>query len=172
MKPVMLPAHRRFLILDQGVYSVLSNALINGAIAWAVNRKLESMPFSGDPGLVLNAVLMALLLPLLVCLIVTPLVARKVRSGALPPLPSVAWQAGASVGLARRSTGLRALVLGMGGVGLVAAPILALWALLGPSQLSLSGFVLFTALFAGLLAALATPLTAWWAMLNASSAAS
>lgn len=160
----MLAVHRRFLLLDQGLYSVISNMLINGAIAWAINRKIAVFPFNGEPGVVVNTLAISFLLPLLVCWIVTPLVTGKVRKGKLPGLGAPQF---APAGVACRPTWLRGVILGGAGMLLIGVPILAIWAALGPSEIGLTAYVTYTAVIAGVLAAFATPITAWWALQRA-----
>lgn len=142
----------------------LCTGLINGAIAWWLNRGSLELAFRGEPGLVGDFLITAFLLPLITCLIVSPLVIRQVRKGqvaALEPTRSMAAR------LYSRSSWLRGTLAGLLGM-LLSLPFLLLWSWQGPMVITLNEFVATKVVFTGVLGALVTPLIAWWALVYAS----
>ncbi|HYV57948.1 MAG TPA: hypothetical protein VE911_10400 [Candidatus Nitrosopolaris sp.] len=148
----MSPAHRRFLVLEQGVGAAIFNFVLNAGIAWLLFHQLDTVPIRGQQSIVGDTVATSVILPFLTCLIVTPIVRRRIRQGALAPLDArapLAW-------LPRR-TGLRALVFGCLG-GLAFAPVtIAILDALGVTALGFRHFVVFKASFAALAALVVTP---------------
>src|SRR3990172_9456895 len=91
-------AHRRFLVLEQGLGAGIVNVVINAGIAWLAFRGATSVPFWGQQSLAADTIGTCFVLPLLTSLMATPLCRRRVRSGALPALgwtrvshPALAW---------------------------------------------------------------------------------
>lgn len=158
-------AHRRLLIVDNGVISALFNFALNGAIAWLLFRSLAHVPLWGEQSVAGDTLITAFLLPFLTGLIVTRLVARQVASGHLPPLrgADLPFSAGS-----RLSTFVRSALLGLAGVALAAALVAALHAS-DFGGFDLWPFIGFKAAFAALLAAAVTPLIGWWALIRASA---
>jgi hypothetical protein len=156
-------AHRRFLVLEQGVGAAVFNFLLNGAIAWLTFSSLERVPLWGQQSIAGDTIGTAFLLPFFTCLVVTRLAHGQMRAGRLPALP---WSRASHPALGRLPSGTwaRAVVLGLIGVA-VAAP-LALWAMvgLGVEGMSFWGFIAFKATFAAVLAALLTPIVALCAL--------
>jgi hypothetical protein len=157
--------HRRFLLLDQSVGPMVINFLLNGAIAWVVFRSAQSVPLWGQTSIAADTLATAFILPVMTSLIVSRLVRWQVRSGQLSPLP--ASQALSSM-WGRRSSLHRGAVLGAVAVVLAAAPVVVLFAAIGPAELERWRFIWFKAGFAAALGALVTPLIAWWALAHAS----
>lgn len=160
-------AHRRLLVVDNGVGSAVFNFLLNGGIAWLLFRTATSVPMWGQQSVAGDTLITGFLLPFFTCLIVSRMVERRVTQGhvaRLTPaeLPQAAW--------ARRSTLARSVFLGVAGVLLAAVPVVAALSFLGFSGFDgLWPFVGFKATFAALLAAVVTPLVGWWALVRASS---
>ena len=159
--------HRRFLLIDQGVVPMVFNLVLNGGIAWALFRSTAAVPLWGDSSVGVDLLATAFLLPFLTCVIVSSLVARDVRSGKVPPLPSAQLPRS---GWSERSSSTRGLFLGFAGVLFGAVPIV--WALsLGQAQpFPVPSFVLFKAVWASMLALMVTPVVGWWALAKASRA--
>ena len=155
----------RFLIIEQGLIPGTFNFFINGGIAWWLNQHLEFMPLWGDISIGVDTLATALLLPLITCLIVSPLIAKKIKKGSLAPLALPMLN---DARLPARSSFIRSLVAGSIGVVFFAVPVLILWDFLGPQQLALHDFLWFKAGFAAVLGALITALIAWWALIDAS----
>ncbi len=159
--------HRQFFLIEQCAVPALFNVVLNALIAWALFRSVAAVPLWGDASVGVDLLATGFILPFLTCLIVSAIVGRQVRSGKLPRLPSdqlslSRW--------AERSPALRGLFLGSVGVVLGAVPIV--WALsLGQAQpIPLQSFIVFKAVWAGMLALLVTPVVGWWALANASRA--
>ena len=159
--------HRRFLLIEQGAVPTAFNFVINGFIAWALFRSAAAVPLWGESSVGVDLLITAFLLPFLTCVIVSALVARQVRSGKVPPLPS------GQLPLSRwfqRSALMRGLLLGAAGVLFCGVPVV--WALsLGQAQpIAVTSFVAFKAVWAAMLAFMVTPVVGWWALASASSA--
>ncbi|HVN38987.1 MAG TPA: hypothetical protein VMW19_12540 [Myxococcota bacterium] len=158
-------AHRRLLLVDNGVGAAAFNFALNGAIAWLLFRSVTHVPLWGGSSVAGDTLVTAFLLPFLTCLIVTRLVARQVAEGRIPRLSEAdrtpsSWS--------RRSPLSRGALLGAASVVLAALPVVAALALSGSAGLALWSFIGFKAAFAACLAAIVTPLVAWWALLRAS----
>lgn len=157
------PEHRHFLVYDQCIGAAVINFLLNAGIAWLLVRGLARVPLWSDPGIARDTAATSLLLPLITCLIVTPLVRRRIAAGRIAPL-SDASTSGVLGMLARRSTFIRGLLIGLGCIVLAAVPTVAWFALAGPVDLSHGAFIWFKATYAALLAALSTPFIGWLAL--------
>jgi hypothetical protein len=151
------------LVLEQGIGSAIFNILLNGAIAWAMFRHLDVIPLWGQESIVGDTLGTTFFLPFFTALIVTPLVRRRVRSGGLDGL---GWtrESHSVLGWLPPGTVRRALTLGF--VTLIAVGPLAVLALhaFSVDELAFGPFIVFKALFAGLLALVVTPVISIWAL--------
>jgi Mg/Co/Ni transporter MgtE len=157
-------AHRRYLLVEQGIGAAIFNLLLNAGIAWLMVRSLEKVPTWGsDMSIVGDTIGTAFLLPFFTCLIVTRLARGQVRSGRLPPLP---WHRTSHAALRRlpARTLPRAALLGL--VCVIAFAPVVVWALaaLEVNELGVWRFVAFKALFAAALAAVVSPVIALGAL--------
>jgi len=154
------PAHKRFLLIEQGVGSVVVNLVLNALIAALAFRGAAIVPLWGPQSIAGDTVGTTMLLPLFTSLICTRLARQQVRAG------RVAAVAGAPLGLQwlPAASLWRGALLGVVCTVLVAPPTLAALAVLGVTQQSYWGFVAFKALFAAALGAVVTPLIALWAI--------
>ena len=155
----MLPAHRRFLLLEQGIGSAGINFAINGAIAWLLFRQMAIVPLWGQQSIAGDTIGTTFFLPFFTCLIVTRLAQRRVGSGGLPAL---GWrrESRPALGWMPATTFRRALALGAVCTLVVAPPTLIALAALDVTDLSFSCFLAFKATFAAGLAAVVTPIIA------------
>jgi hypothetical protein len=153
-------AHKRFLLVEHGLGSVVLNLVLNGLIAFLLFRGAAGVPLWGQQSIAGDTIGTTFFLPLFTCLIVTHLSRWRVRAGNLTPIE------GAPLGLRWLPERIvwRAVSLGAFTAGLVAPVTLAALTLLGVNELSLWGFVAFKALFAAALGAVLTPLIALWAI--------
>src|SRR5258708_12646639 len=106
-------AHRRYVLIEQGVGAAIFNLLLNGAIAWFMTRSLERVPLWGvKTSIAGDTIGTTFMLPFFTCLIVTRLARGQVASGRLPP---VSWRRDSHAALGRLPgrTLPRALVLGL-----------------------------------------------------------
>ncbi len=153
--------HRRFLILEQGVGSILVNFPLNAAIAWLSVRSMQTVPLWGMTSIAGDTLGTAFLLPVITSLVVSRVVGYHVRGGrvaALMPPPDLArsW--------AERTSVRRGALLGLVAMVVVALPVIVVFALAGPAEMARTPFIWFKAGFAAALGAVVTPLIAWWAL--------
>ena len=158
-------AHRRMLLVDNGVGSAVFNFFLNAAIAWLLFRTATHVPLWGQSSVAGDTLITAFLLPFLTCLVVSRLVSRQVTLGHVArvgaaELRSTFWP--------DRSPAGRGALLGAASVALVAVPVVAALSVSGFEGFALWPFIGFKAVFAACLAAVVTPLIAWWALVRAS----
>lgn len=160
----MTNEQRRFLIVDQGIVGGVINFVVNGAIAWYLFRAMAQVPMTGGSQNILGDVVGTFfLLPLIVCLIVTPLVRRQVRSGKLAALN---WDR-ATHWLYRHmpaSSFMRGLVLGVACTIVLGLPLFGLMAAFGITSMAYWDFVITKGVYAGVLAAIISPVIAFAAL--------
>ncbi len=160
--------HKRLLIVDECIGAAVVNFAINAALGWLAYRARPSLPLFGATSIATDTLATAFVLPLVTVLVATPLIRLGVARGKLPPLdPPIA----SPRGLPRRPRALlaRGAVLGVASMLLVAAPFVAALALVGPQSVTPARMVWCKGGFAAVLAALVTPLVAWWALEDAST---
>jgi hypothetical protein len=155
-------SHRRFLLVEQSLVPFGINFVLNGAIAWATFRAVESVPFQGASSIVGDTLVTSFLLPLLTCLIVTVLLQKQLAAG--KTLAFAEAPRGLGGFLAARGKLLRGALLGTAAVVLVAAPTLLALSAAGVDALARDSFLWFKATYAGGLAALVQPAIAWLAL--------
>ena len=156
--------HRRFLIVDQAIGPIVVNILLNGVIAWLTFRSVRSVPLWGQSSIAADTFGTALILPIITSLIVGAVVRHQVRRGRLAPLAATS-----SSPWVRRASWQCGVALGAAAMVVVAAPVVAWFALDGPIEMELWRFVWFKAAFAAGLGLLVTPLLGWWALARASN---
>ena len=159
----MSSRQRTFLLLEQGIGSVLVNLPLNALIAWLAFRGAAEVPFWGSQSIAGDTIGTCFVLPLITTLIVTPLSRHRVRSGTLEPL---AWTERMRATLGRLPAGTWWRGVAFGALTAVAVAPLALAALRGGGMdaLSVGSFVAFKAVFAAALGALVTPIIAGYAI--------
>jgi hypothetical protein len=159
----MSPAHRRYLLIEQGVGAAVVNFAINAAIAWLMFRTQDLVPLWGQQSIAGDTIGTCLILPLLTCLIVTPMARGHVRAGRVKAL---GWKRDSHrfLGWLPAGTFLRGFVLGLLCMLALSPLTLLVLTLLHVANLSLWQFVVFKATFAALAAALVTPVVAVWAI--------
>ncbi|MDJ0589705.1 MAG: hypothetical protein QNJ72_06865 [Pleurocapsa sp. MO_226.B13] len=157
--------HRRFLLVDNCAIPTAINLVVNGLIAWLMNRSVATVPIWGGSSVTLDLLATSFLLPFIVCAIVSSTVKGKVRSGKLSPIPPNLFPISHWY---KRSLWLRAIFLGIAGVLFAGIPIV--WSLsIGQAQpFPMMSFVVFKAFWAAAIASLITPIVGWWALANAS----
>ncbi len=159
----MSPAHRRYLLIEQGVGGGVVNFVLNLGIAALLFRGLATVPLWGQQSIAGDTIGTTFLLPLITCLIVTPLAQRQLRAGSLAAL---GWTRSSHpvLGWLPRRTFPRALAFGV--ITTVLAAPVSIWALgaLDVDTLSFERFLLFKAAYAAVLGAVVTPVVALWAI--------
>lgn len=156
-------SHRRFLLVDQSIVPFAFNFVLNGAIAYAIFRSAESVPFLGQSSIVGDTLITSFLLPFLTCLIVTGLVQKQVAAGTLLALASTP-QRGLGAFFAERGKAIRGALLGVAAMALLAAPVLLVLSVSGVEALGRDTFLWFKAGYAGAIAAIVQPAIAWIAL--------
>ena len=158
-------AHRRFIVVDEIVVTAVINFWLNYGIAWFFFRAATVVPLWGLSSIAADTLGTAFVLPLLTALIATPLVRLQVLHGKLPPLAPADVRPSRWL---RLPFAARGALLGVVAMAVVAVPVVALFALVGPAALSTSRFYWFKASFAAAVGIGATPLLGWWALQDAS----
>ncbi len=147
---------RKLLMVDHGLIPGLFNFFINGGIAWWINQSKDEIPLWGQESVAMDFIATAFLLPLITCLIVTPMVAAKIKKGKLLSLQRT--QALPSI---LKPVILRAIIVGLIAAVAVALPIVSLWHFFGPENVSVLSFVWLKGVFAFALGAMFSSLIAW-----------
>lgn len=156
-------AQRKYLVHEQIIGGALVNGVINAFLAWLTFRKHPVVPMTGDPSILNDVIATSVLLPLFLCLIATPLVRKALQAGKAQPLdaPSpvrtmILWLPASSF--------LRGALLAVAALATCAPLLLGLLLLLDVHSMSLGGFAALKFFYAGLLAAIASPIVALYAM--------
>lgn len=141
------------------------NALLNGAVAWVLLREQATLSLRGEGGIAADLVITALVLCMLLSWITIALQRRKVSSGQFPAVPADRFSVLRQIirYLPNRPFGA-ALCIGLMATLVFAAPTIALLGLVGIEQLSVSHYLIFKTLWAGLIAALTCPLAVLFPM--------
>lgn len=156
-------AQRKYLVHDQIVGSAIFNLLLNAGLAWLGFRHHDAVPMRGDPSILNDAIGTAVILPLLTCLVVTPLVRKRLRTGKLEPLLELPERYDLLFWLPRWSF-VRGLVLALLCLAWIAPLYLGLFFLFGVQSMSVGGFVLVKGLYAAIMAGAIAPVIALHAM--------
>ncbi len=155
----MHAAHRRYLVLEQGLGAVLINFVLNFGIAWAAFRGMSAVPMWGTQSIAGDTIGTSFVLPFLTCLIVTPLARREVTRGRLP-----AFEHGPGdsrlLALLPNTTFRRALVLGATATVLIAPIAIFTFHSAGLGGIEPGAFIWIKAAYAGVLAGIVSPLIA------------
>lgn len=153
----MQPIHVRFLVVEQALLLAAINFLINLAIGWISFDTSDVVPLWGGKGVAVDVMIASFLLPLLVCLIMTPLVRKRIRAGDLPVLE---WRRSDHLLLrvlpfkARK----RAVVLGVCGVLFFGLPTVTVLASFGVESMTAGTFMWFKASYAAVLSLIVGPI--------------
>ena len=152
-------AHRSYLLLEQGIGSVVINLVLNAGIAWLLFRGLAVVPLWGDQSIAGDTIATTLILPFLTCLIVTRLAHGEVRKGRFD---APAWRRGSHAVLGRLpgKTLARAVVIAVASVIIFVPPALAAFSILGITELPFRTFLIFKSIYAGILGGLVAPVIA------------
>jgi hypothetical protein len=157
------PEQRRFLLIGHSLVGFVINVVINGAIGWAMFRSLATVPLWGETSIGGDVLGTSFFLPAITCLIVTPLVRREVRKGAVQGFDgALGW-----LRPFQRRLPLRAALLGAVCVPLAGGLSLALLLAFGVQALDFAPFLGWKALQAGVLAACVQPAIALLALADA-----
>ena len=166
----MSPAHRRYLLIEQGIGAAVFNFALNALIAWLLFRSQNVVPLWGDRSIAGDTIATSMILPFLTTLIVTPTARRQMRAGRFA---SLGWTRATHprLGWLPRGTFARAFVLGVVCAVVLSPMTLFVLGLLHVADLGLGRFVLFKAAFAAMEALLVTPVVSLWAIAEAPASA-
>jgi hypothetical protein len=158
-------AQRRYLVREHVAGSAIFNAVLNAVLGALAFYAFGRAPLWGNPGIALDLVSTAFFLPFLTSVIATPLIGWAVRRGKAEGLAEGALE-GTLIGRLPGGPWLRGAILGGLGMLSFAPPVVGVLALGlgGEGALSVPAFALLKAVYAGLLAALITPVVALFAM--------
>lgn len=158
--------HRSFLIIEQSVFAGIINVVINAAIVWLLMRSLTEIPLWGVTSMGGDLLATGFLLPFFTCMIVSRLTRSQVNNGKLPALEPGQIR---PLGMHRRSSLFRAILMGVIGLVFASAPLVVLLDLAQAEPVPFLSFLAFKAIWAGLFAMVVSPIIAWWALSAASS---
>lgn len=143
-------AHIRDEILGSGI----SNTIFNGVIAWLLLRNSPALHWGGEHSFAVDVIATSFLLPLIVALIVIPLQRGKLNKGTLAPINLGATSITQSLADQFPASAFKsALLFGLIGMLLIAPLTLAGFYLLGVEEINPLRYVVFKALWTGLIAA-------------------
>lgn len=160
---MLTPAQRSFIRNEQTIVPALFNLALNAGLAWLLFRKHSPVPLWGDPSIAGDLLGTLFLLPFFTCLAVTPLVRHAARAGKVARL-EIAPREHRVLRLMPRSVWARAALTGLVCTVVIGPLSILLLSALGIESLSLATAIPFKGVFAGLLAALVTPLLALYAL--------
>jgi hypothetical protein len=149
---------RRYLLFGHCFIPFIINFFLNGIIGLVMFRGINPVPTwgmvsSAGPDLIGTC----FFLPAITCLIVTPIVRRHIRRGAVERtsesecLPR--W-----LRLFRHPLAIRAVLFGLGGLGLIGSLVTAALIAAAPTQFGLTPFVWLKASFSAVLGGAVTPI--------------
>jgi hypothetical protein len=165
-------AQRSYLLRDHVIGGAIINATMNALFGWLSFRKHGFAPMSGDPSVLNDVIGTGLLLPLIICVIATPLVRKSIEARKLEPLNTdIGTVSAARTMLLWLPTNpvLRGLILSLAALATVTPVLLGVLLAFGVQAMSLGGYVLLKMFYAGLLAAIVSPLVALYVMASATS---
>jgi hypothetical protein len=162
---------RQYLLVAQSAVPLVINFVLNGALGLLLFRGVDPVPTWGvESSAAPDLIGTCFFLPAITCLIVTPLVRRHVRSGAVErvprPEPRPAW-----LRLLGGRLFPRAVAFGLAGLALFGGLLAALLIAVGPETFGLTRFLWIKASFSGALGALVTPLIGLIALLEVDAGA-
>ena len=162
----MTPAQRRYLLVEQGLGSVVVNFALNAAIAWLMFRGVDEVPLWGQASIGGDTIGTSFFLPLITCLVVTRVARGAVRTGHVAALD---WTRATHpvLRVLPRATLLRGLALGAACAAVVGPLATAVFAAAGLAPLRLWPFVVLKAGYAAALGLVVTPVLALWAITEA-----
>ncbi|MFO0590774.1 MAG: hypothetical protein U0441_24740 [Polyangiaceae bacterium] len=162
------PAHRN-LLLGQAIGSVLLNIPLNGGAAWATFPPIAALPVFAKGNCVAGDTIgTSFFLPLTTCLILTPIVRRVLRSGAVKGLARADLPGYARI-LPKNFVGRGALV-GLLSALTLGVLTLVILGLVGPAEMTRGQVTLYKAVYTAVLGIIVTPLFGYRALADLESA--
>ncbi len=137
-------------IRSQGIGAAVPNLVINPAIAWAMKRRMELVPLTGDNSVLVDTAITSVVLTLIVTMFVASATRRDVEAGRVTAPESFTGPGLLSM-LPRRGWAL-GLTLGIGAAVVLTSLTFGVFRLIGLTELPFLGFALFKAVYTPLLA--------------------
>ncbi len=150
-------AHRRYLLIDQGLGAGLVNLAINAAIAWLLFRSADTVPMWGEQSIAGDTIGTTFFLPLITTMIASRIVRSQARAGRVSRL---AWDLDSPWRRLPKRLWLRGAMMGLACIAAVGLPATWILGAAGVTKMTFGEFVLFKATFAAVLAVAVTPLIA------------
>jgi hypothetical protein len=146
-------------IVKESRNSFIINLAINGGLAWYIFRHKPELSLWGANGFGQDMLVTALLLWLLLSVIVIAIHRKKAKAGHLPAVADADYPTmRRALSWLPRGTWAASTILGFIGVILFALPLLAAFHMLDVSTMSPMHYSIFKGVWAGVMAAFATPI--------------
>jgi hypothetical protein len=159
----LLPVHRKFLVINQGIVSTVFNFFLNGAIAWFLYHSVKQVPLWGAFSVGADTLTTSIVIPSLTCLTVALSVTFTITRGWMPALENFP-KSGISGRFLRQSVLTQALIHGCAGVILFGIPATAWFVYFGNDGLSFEAFLRFKAIYAAALSLIFSPVIGFFAL--------
>lgn len=151
--------HIKYLIVEQVILAFIINYLVNAAIGYGAYFGVTTLPLWGLKSIVGDSIIMIFLLTIIVFFIVTLTTHKKVKNGHLEGLN---WRRTSNKLLVKLpvNTFWRSLVMAIIFTIIFTPVVIAVLTLIGITEMTHTGFVIYKGLLAGLLAIVVAPLAA------------
>ena len=153
--------HKKFLLIQQGLFPIIINIGLNGIISWFVFKKYEKVTFWGESGIIVDILTIGFLLPFITCVFGSLGIYKKTLSCKLSPLNQVSSRGGR---LYQFHLTIVGLILGLISLVLATTPFLIIIKYFDLVPMDTIDFVRLKAAWSGMLAGIFTPLIAYLAM--------
>jgi hypothetical protein len=153
----LLPTHRTFLIVNQGIVSTVFNFFLNMGIAWFLYRAMDQVPLWGPLSIGMDTLATAFVLPTLTCYFIAVSLWFTIKKGWIPVIDD--YPRTGMVGWAiRLPVILQGILYGLAGVLLLGVPVTAGFMLTGSETVSYPFFLWYKATFAAVLSLAVSPI--------------
>lgn len=154
-KTVQVLPLKKFMTIE-----IIAAAIINAAFGmlfgWLVGRTMDSVPFTGQGGIVTDVLVTGFATGLLLTLIVTALLRGRIAKGIVPDVPES--KLFFPMGLLPKNSLLRAFAMAIFGVGVLAPLTLLVFWGLKVTHLSPTSFMWIKGLYGAIFGVVFTPL--------------
>ncbi|MBN1130094.1 MAG: hypothetical protein JXA71_13975 [Chitinispirillaceae bacterium] len=161
----LLPLHRKFIIVNQGIVSTVFNFFLNMGIAWFLYRSLEKVPLWGSLSIGFDTLATSFVLPALTCYFIAVTIGIAVRKGWMPVIVDYP-----RTGIVGKIAGLpvvaQGVVHGVAGTALLGVPVTVWFVLTGNEFLSFHSFLWFKASYAAVLSLAVSPVIGLFALFS------
>lgn len=151
----MSPQSVDAFIRTQGFSAAIINMVVNPAIDWLGNQKMQFVPLQGDSCIIADTIITSLILSVLVALFSCAGIRGYLNAGGINASGGTS-HIGKLISLLPKKAWVMGLVIGFCAILILLPVTIGLFHLLGISGLSFAGFTLFKAIYTGPLAFIAT----------------